>query len=60
MIFPTALGPLDADSWGVIITYQEDGYVSDEGAEKINYDKLLKEMQAGVKEASKERQKGRL
>jgi uncharacterized membrane-anchored protein len=57
MIFPAELGPLDADSWGVAITYEEDGYVSDEGAEKINYDKLLKEMQEGARAVSKEREK---
>jgi uncharacterized membrane-anchored protein len=57
MLFPTTLDPLDAESWGVVITYEEDGYVSDEGAEKINYDTLLKEMQAGAREGSKARQK---
>jgi len=57
MIFPVELGPLDEDGWGVVITYEEDGYVSDEGAEKINYDKLLKEMQEGTRKASKEREK---
>src|SRR6266436_6992776 len=56
MIFPAELGPLDADGWGVVITYEEDGYVSDEGAEKINYDKMLKEMQASSVEATKARQ----
>ncbi len=55
MIFPADLSPLDENGWGVAITYEEDGYVSDEGAEKINYDKLLQEMQERTREASKER-----
>ena len=52
MIFPT----VDDDGWGVVITYEEGGYVSDEGAEKTNYDKPLMAMQAAAREASKERQ----
>src|SRR5712691_3699682 len=53
MIFPAELGPIDENGWGVAITYEEDGYVSDEGAEKINYDKLLQEMQEGAREDRK-------
>ena len=52
MIFPT----VDDDGWGVVITYEEGGYVSDEGAEKTNYDKRLTAMQTAAREASKERQ----
>ena len=44
MIFPSNSSPLDANSWGVVITYEEDGYVSDEGAESIDYGKMLQEM----------------
>lgn len=57
MLFPANLSPLDDNSWGVVITYEEDGYVSDKDADGINYDKLLKEMKEGVDEANKERQK---
>jgi len=43
--------------WAVVITYDEDGYVDDKGAESIDYTALLKEMKEGVAEANKEREK---
>jgi uncharacterized membrane-anchored protein len=54
----TVLGMLvpDADalgsdhSWAVVVTYSDDGYVSDEDAAKIDYDKLLREMKDETKE----------
>lgn len=54
--------PIDADlfsdeGWGVVITYQEDGHVSDEDANDIDYADLLKSMQESATEASEERQK---
>lgn len=56
MIMPAAKTPLD-DSWGAIITFDEDGYVSDEDAGKINYADLLKEMQEATARGSEERVK---
>jgi uncharacterized membrane-anchored protein len=56
MIMPADKTPLD-DAWGAVITYDEDGYVSDEDAAKIDYTSLLKEMQEGTEESSKERVK---
>jgi uncharacterized membrane-anchored protein len=44
MIFPIMYTPAD-DTWGAIITYDADGYISDEEAEKIDYSQLLKTMQ---------------
>jgi len=41
----------------VVIGYQEDGYVKDNDAEKINYTKLLKQMQKATREESAERVK---
>jgi uncharacterized membrane-anchored protein len=39
--------PLNGDhSWAVVVTYSDEGYVSDEDANKINYSDMLKEMQA--------------
>jgi uncharacterized membrane-anchored protein len=55
MLFPSAATPFDDDAWGVTIEYEEDGYVSDEGAAEIDYDELLSEMQEGTREGSKER-----
>jgi uncharacterized membrane-anchored protein len=57
MLFPKSSGPLDKDGWGVVITYEEEGHVSDDDADKINYDDLLKQMQQSTAEASTERKK---
>jgi uncharacterized membrane-anchored protein len=57
MLVPADKKLTEPDGWGVIITYEEDGYVKDDDAAKINYDKLLKEMQEGTREASKAREK---
>jgi len=57
MIFPADVSPMSSDGWGVIITYDKDGHVSDGDADQINYDDLLKDMQAGMEEANVERKK---
>ena len=55
MLLPAKVSPADDDSWAVVLTYREDGYVSDKDAATIDYDKLLKQMQEGTHEANKER-----
>ena len=57
MIFPASLGPTDPGGWGIVITYEEGGYVKDDDADRINYDELLKKMRQTVTEANTERQK---
>ncbi len=57
MLFPTEVSPLDAHGWGVVITYDEDGHVSDQDADSIDYDKLMKDMQDGTAAANAERAK---
>ena len=57
MLMPANAGPLSPDSWGVIITYEEDGYVKDHDAETIDYTKLLAQMQKDILAANSERQK---
>lgn len=57
MLVPTGLSPATEDAWAVIISYEEDGYVKDNDAAKINYDDLLKQMKEDVREASQERVK---
>lgn len=52
MLFPQEYRVLDSASWGVTIEYTEDGYVSDEDAEDIDYDDLLKEMKSDTAEES--------
>jgi uncharacterized membrane-anchored protein len=57
MIVPAGFDPLAGDSWAVIVSFDDDGYVKDDDAAKINYDDLLNQMKAGTKEASEQRQK---
>ncbi|HKP04068.1 MAG TPA: DUF2167 domain-containing protein [Chthoniobacterales bacterium] len=57
LIMPADAGPLDPNAWAVIITYEEEGYVKDKDAEKIDYADLLKQMQKDARETNKERQK---
>ncbi len=57
MLFPAGVSPVDEDSWGVVISYEEDGYVDDEGAEKIDFDELLADMQQAARDENEEREK---
>lgn len=55
MVFPAGMGPLDDDSWAVVIEYQDDGYVSDDDAKDLDYAEILAGMQEAVSEANEER-----
>jgi uncharacterized membrane-anchored protein len=55
LLMPADKTPLDRDCWVVTISYANDGYVKDGDADKINYDDLLKKMQAGIRENNKVR-----
>jgi uncharacterized membrane-anchored protein len=57
LLMPVNTGPLTPDSWAVIITYEEDGYVKDKDAEKIDYSDLLKQMQKDARSTNAEREK---
>ena len=57
MIVPKASGAVGEHAWGVIVTYEEDGYVSDKDADSIKYDELLEQMRAGGKAINEERAK---
>jgi uncharacterized membrane-anchored protein len=57
LLMPVNTGPLSPDSWAVIITYEEEGYVKDKDAEKIDYADLLKQMQKDTRAANTEREK---
>jgi uncharacterized membrane-anchored protein len=57
MIFPADKGPLDHGRWGIVVSYEEGGYVKDDDADKINYTDLLKQMQTAVHEQNDERAK---
>ena len=57
MIFPADVSPLAEEGWGVVISYVEDGHVSDADAKDINYNDLLKGMKEATAEDNKERRK---
>jgi len=57
MIVPDETGLLSDDTWAVVVSYSDEGYVSDEDAAKIDYDELLKQMQEGAREESRYREK---
>src|SRR5688572_9630331 len=57
VIVPSGFDPLADAAWCVVVSYQEDGYVKDDDAEKINYTKLLNYMKKDTRAASKERVK---
>ena len=57
MIMPADFDPLGGESWAVVVTFDEDGYVKDDDAAKIDYGDLLKKMRDGTKEASEARVK---
>src|SRR5262245_35609978 len=55
MIFPAGMGPLDEESWAVVIEYQDDGYVSDDDAKDLDYAEMLEQMQEQVRESNEAR-----
>lgn len=55
MLLPTDVDLFGPEGWAVVITYQEDGYVSDEDASDIDYDDLLDAMQEETVEENKQR-----
>ena len=56
MIFEAGANPSDADAWGVIMFYEQTGYVSDEDALDTDYDELLRELQAATRASNASRQ----
>ncbi|WP_437662775.1 DUF2167 domain-containing protein [Sorangium sp. So ce1182] len=57
MLFPAGLSPMADDSWGVVISYVEEGHVDDDDAKDIDFGELLAEMQKDTSERNLERQK---
>ena len=56
MIMPQGLSPVRRGAWGVIIHYSDDGHVSDDNAAKIDYAKLLSDMQSAEPDINQKRQ----
>lgn len=57
MVVPRQPALDEQGSWAVVVTYADDGYVSDEDAAKIDYDDLLADMKKGTTEENEERRK---
>ena len=57
MLLPTATALTDDRGFAVVVTYNDEGYVSDEEASKVDYDQMLKEMQDGTRDENAERKK---
>lgn len=57
MLIPVDLSPLSEHGWGVVISYDEDGHISDEDADGIDYDAMLADLQSGEAEVNAEREK---
>ncbi|MEO6357498.1 MAG: DUF2167 domain-containing protein [Ferruginibacter sp.] len=55
MIFPANGGPYADSSFAFIVTYEEEGFVKDDDADKINYDEMLTGMKNGEADENKER-----
>ena len=47
----------DKEAWVVVISYSDDGYVSDAEAGAIDYDKMLEEMQDSARKSNPQRKK---
>ena len=57
MLVPKGFTPFSDHSWAVTIRFEDEGYVKDDDADKINYVELLQQMQDSAKAASEERVK---
>lgn len=55
MIVPAGLDPAGEDGWGAVVTYSDEGYVSDKDADQIDYTELLQQMQAAEEEENEAR-----
>ena len=56
MIFPDGVDPLADESFGIMVYFEEEGYVDDSDAADINYDDLLSTMKSDMEESSKARE----
>jgi uncharacterized membrane-anchored protein len=57
MLIPANISPVSPEGWGIVISYDEDGYVDDSDAAGIDYNKLLKEMQDRTLGGNEERKR---
>ena len=57
LVVPRDTPLTDDRSWAVVVTYSDDGYISDEDAAKIDYDEMLADMKAADPGINEERKK---
>jgi uncharacterized membrane-anchored protein len=59
MIIPStdANAVLDDSAWAVVVTFVDEGYVSDKDAAKIDYDDMLKDLKKSAQDGNEERLK---
>jgi len=57
LLAPANLSVASPDGWAVIIGYDEAGYVKDDEAATMDYDKLLKQLQESTAQENEERKK---
>lgn len=55
MVFAPGQEPVGADSWSVVVSYDDQGHVDDKDAASINYDELLTALQKATQESNAER-----
>jgi uncharacterized membrane-anchored protein len=55
MLVPAGTSVFAAESWAVVIQYDEDGHVDDEDAAKIDYAKMLRDLQRQTRDDNEER-----
>jgi uncharacterized membrane-anchored protein len=56
MLVPNDISPFADEGWGVVITYVDEGYVSDKEAGKLNFDKMLRDMQSATDDNNEARE----
>lgn len=52
MLIPTAVSPIAEGGWGIVLTYDDDGFVNDDDAASIDYRKMLSEMQSETRDGN--------
>lgn len=55
MVFPADADPAGEDTWAIVVTFEDTGYVKDDDAKSIDYDGLLKDMQESAKANNEKR-----
>ena len=54
MVVPPGVDVADAESWAVVVTYDDSGHVDDSDAKSLDFDAILKSMQEATRERSEE------